>query len=87
MDDRIVSLLVFFGILVVLAGCVFVVLTQARSAANLEAVKSGLSNFESGLVTYPVTDWTAVALFSLGSLAVGVGAGLWLAHLQAGEKR
>lgn len=86
--DRVVLAFVVLGVLFVIAGVLFVFWAQAKSSADLQAVKSELVNSRAGLVTFPVTDWTAVAFFSLGSLAVGLAVGWWLKErMKTSERR
>ncbi|MBI2445828.1 hypothetical protein HYV43_05555 [Candidatus Micrarchaeota archaeon] len=86
MVDRVVLASIALGVLLILAGDAFMFWTQARADADLQTVKSEWANSRSSLVVLPVTNWLLVALFSSGSLAIGLGAGLWLGR-RFGKRR
>lgn len=65
------------------AAVVLLVLTNAnlfflnqKTNSNIETVKSQLANAKSGIASFPVTDYSLLAMLSVSSFAIGIGAGV-----------
>ena len=60
--------------------------SSQKNLANLEAVKSQVSNAKSALVNYPVPDYQLAIIASTASLAAGIAIGFFSARHLREEK-